>query len=93
MAMFLYALTFLIIPIFSFSLFKRLLIGYLTASFFCAVLVITRMIYLEANAPDREFDFIFGVSVLIWGMAPFVLYLPYLALAKFIKNHFSKNEI
>jgi len=91
--MFLYALTFLITPILSFFLFKRLFVGYLIASVSCAILVTTRMIYLEANVPDREFDFIFGVSVLIWGMIPFVLYLPYLALAKFIKNRLSKNKI
>jgi hypothetical protein len=86
MAMFLYVLIFLIIPIVAFSLFKRLVVGYLVASFLGAALVIVRMVYLEAHAPDGDFDFIFCVSVIVWGVIAFVLYLPYILAARFIKN-------
>ena len=89
--MFLYALVFLIIPILCFSLSKNLLVGYLIASVCCAILVVSRMIYLEANAADREFDFVFCVSLLIWGMVPFILYLPYLAVAKFVRSKLMKS--
>jgi hypothetical protein len=93
MEIFLYALIFFIIPVISFCLFKRLVVSYLLASVCGAIVVVARMLYLEANASNREFDLVFFLSVFIWAAIVFLLYLPYLALAKFIKNRLSKNKV
>ena len=86
MALIIYVLIFVIIPAICFASIRSVIAGYFLTSTFGAISIVARMIYLEAHAVDKEFDFIFFVSIFIWAFVVFLLYLPYGIVAHLLKK-------
>ena len=61
-----YFLLLVAIPFCAFKFTRVAIVGWLIACLSGCPILIARMIYLESNAPDSDFDFTFPIGVVLW---------------------------
>jgi len=86
-----YVLLLGVIPVISLVINKRTLVGYIIACFVGCPLLVARMLYLERHASDREFDFVFWVSLALWSVILCVIYVPYAFIFGYVKKRWMKK--
>lgn len=83
MEILLYFLLLGVIPVLSLIATKRTWLGYLIACLVGCSVLVARMLYMEQQAPDREFDFVFLVSLVLWSVILCVIYVPYAVVVRY----------
>ena len=86
MEILLYVLLLGVIPVLSLVVNKRVWLGYVIACLVGCSVLVARMLYLEQHAPDREFDFVFMVSLVLWSIILCIVYAPYAAVARYLRK-------
>ncbi|MBP7372009.1 MAG: hypothetical protein KA923_04160 [Opitutaceae bacterium] len=92
MDLLLYLLLLVLVPLGLLLIIRRTWVGYLLAACVGSVILATRMIYLEQQASDREFDFIFIVSVGMWCLVLCLIYSVYAAVFSFVRRRRLKKS-
>jgi heme/copper-type cytochrome/quinol oxidase subunit 2 len=94
MEILLYFLLLGVIPVVSLVATKRVWLGYLVACLVGCPVLVARMLYMEQHAPDREFDFVFLVSLVLWSVILCVIYVPYAIVVGYVrKRRLKKAEV
>lgn len=75
-----------VVPLVSLIGTKRLLLGYFIACIVGSSVLVARMLYLEQHATDREFDFVFLVSLVLWSIVLCVVYVPYAVVVGYLRK-------
>lgn len=88
----LYVLLLGVVPVLSLVVSKRVWLGYLVACLLGCSMLVARMLYMEQHAPDREFDFVFLVSLLLWSAILCVIYVPYAVVVGYVRKRRLKKE-
>lgn len=86
MEILLYVLLLGIVPVLWLVVIKRVWLGYLIACLVGCSVLVARMLYLEQHALDREFDFVFLVSLLLWSAILCIIYVPYAVVVGYVRK-------
>jgi len=92
MEILLYVLLLGIVPVLSLIATKRAWLGYLIACLVGCPVLVARMLYMEQHAPDREFDFVFLVSLVLWSVILCIIYVPYAVVVGYVRKRRLKKE-
>jgi len=75
-----------LVPLAFFFLFKNRLFGFSLAVFLGLVILISRMLYLEKEALDSDYYFIFLLTLVLWSGILIIFYSIIFGLLNLVKN-------